>query len=183
MYKDYNKHYGLCNNIGCKAKTGIAGYICEGSNGCYFERVVTKVGDLNCKNDNDYFTLYLTIAVLAGFLFVILVILFGVFRQQKKQKKDARKETVIQNQHDYGESLLLNALKVGAQLSLAAGSKKNESEPSVQQEGVYTALCSETMMTSGEEGSRTYTSLVKSREEDSETDYVHQIPAPEYVNA
>ncbi|XP_022809589.1 uncharacterized protein LOC111346576 [Stylophora pistillata] len=113
-----------------------------------FYSVVKKVGDLNCKNDNDYFTLYLTIAVLAGFLFVILVILFGVFRQQKKQQKkaDARKGTVIQNQHDYGENLQLNALKVGAQLSLAAGSKRNQSEPSVQQEGVYTALCSETMM-------------------------------------
>ena len=40
----------------------------------------------------------------------------------------------------------LNALNIGAQLSLAPGNERNRSEPFVQQEGVYTALCSETMM-------------------------------------
>lgn len=50
------------------------------------------------------------------------------------------------NQHGLRESLPLIALNVGAQLSLAAGSKRNQSEPSVKQEGLYTALCSESVM-------------------------------------
>ncbi|XP_022806645.1 uncharacterized protein LOC111343730 [Stylophora pistillata] len=96
---------------------------------------------------------------------------------------DVIKETVIKNQHGFRESLPLNALNVGAQLSLAAGSKRNQSEPSVQQEGVYTALCSESVMTSDEDGSRTYASLVKSTDEESDIEYENQISVLEYINA
>ncbi|XP_022810168.1 uncharacterized protein LOC111347178 isoform X2 [Stylophora pistillata] len=112
--------------------------------------VVTNVSDLNCKSDNDYFTLYLTIATLAGMLFIVSIILFGVLRLQRKkqQQTDSRNKAFIGNQHDFEESFPLNALN-----------------------------------TSEDDGSRTYTSLVKSTEEDSDIEYENQISAPEYVNA
>lgn len=77
----------------------------------------------------------------------------------------------------------MNALNVGAQHGFAVGNERNQNEPFVQREGLYTELCSETMMTSEDDGSRTYTSLVKSTEEDSDIEYENQISAPEYVNA
>ncbi|PFX15289.1 hypothetical protein AWC38_SpisGene20496 [Stylophora pistillata] len=147
--------------------------------------VVTNASDLNSKNDNDYFTLHLTIAVLAGLLFIVSIILFGVLRLQWKnqQQTDSRNKAVVENQHDFEESLPLNVMNVDAQLSLAAGNERNQSEPFFQSDGVYTELCSESMMASEDHRSRTYTSLVKSTEEDSDIEYDNQISAPEYVNA
>ena len=37
-------------------------------------------------------------------------------------------------------------MNVDAQLSLAAGNERNQSEPFFQSDGVYTELCSESMM-------------------------------------
>ncbi|XP_022804810.1 uncharacterized protein LOC111342034 [Stylophora pistillata] len=147
--------------------------------------LVTNVSDLNCKSDNDYFTLYLTIAILAGLLFIISIILLGVLRLQRKkqQQTDSRNKAVVGSQHDFEESFPLNAFNLGAQHGFAVGNERNQNEPFVQREGLYTELCSETIMTSEDDGSRTYTSLVKSTEEDSDIEYENQISAPEYINA
>ncbi|PFX12521.1 hypothetical protein AWC38_SpisGene23507 [Stylophora pistillata] len=48
---------------------------------------------------------------------------------------------------------------------------------------VVVVLRKNTVKTSEDDGSRTYTSLVKSTEEDSDIEYENQISAPEYVNA
>ncbi|RMX50678.1 hypothetical protein pdam_00024039, partial [Pocillopora damicornis] len=139
------------------------------------------------------------------------------------------------NQHDFQDGFPLITLNDCAQPSFSARNEtKNErlqSQPSVQREGVYTALCPQSMMTPEGNGSRTYASLDEStreakiieyenlfhgfqrkrfipREEvrtelspesimapegegsrtytstweDSDIDYVNQIPNPEYVN-
>ncbi|XP_022809587.1 uncharacterized protein LOC111346574 [Stylophora pistillata] len=142
--------------------------------------LVTNIGGV--KNDKNCFTHYLTIAILGGLLFMLSIILAVVLILLRK-RQNVIKETVIKNQHGLRESLPLNALNVGAQLSLAAGSKRNQSELSVKQEGVYTALCSESVMTSDDDGSRTYASLVKSKDEDNDIEYENQISVLEYINA
>nr|XP_058960477.1 uncharacterized protein LOC131787381 [Pocillopora verrucosa] len=143
--------------------------------------VVVKVDDL------EKGILYLPIAISAALLFIAMIILTVVFILLRKnhQEMASRKKAVKMNQRDFQESLPLNVLNVGARLEFASGNgtgiERFHREPLVQQEGVYTELLPESMMTSENDGSRTYTSLVKSTE-DSDIEYMNQLLASEYVN-
>ncbi|CAH3126242.1 unnamed protein product, partial [Pocillopora meandrina] len=139
--------------------------------------VVAKADDL------EKGILYLPIAISAALLFIVMIILTVVFILLRKNHQEMG--TWILNQRDFQESLPLNVLNVGARLEFASGNgtgiERFHREPLVQQEGVYTELLPESMMTSENDGSRTYTSLVKSTE-DSDIEYMNQLLASEYVN-
>ncbi|CAH3126217.1 unnamed protein product, partial [Pocillopora meandrina] len=94
--------------------------------------------------------------------------------------------SLYRNQRDFQESLPLNVFNFDARLEFASengtGIERFHGEPRIQQEGIYTELIPESMMTSESDGSRTYTSFAKSKE-DSDIEYVNQITAPENVNA
>ncbi|CAH3126227.1 unnamed protein product [Pocillopora meandrina] len=85
------------------------------------------------------------------------------------------------NQRDFQDGLPLITLNNCAQPSFSAGNEtKNDrlqSKPSVQQEGVYTALCPQSMMTPEEDGSRTYASLDESTREAKDIECENLIPA------
>lgn len=85
------------------------------------------------------------------------------------------------NQRHFQDGLPLITLNNCAQPSFSAGNEtKNDrlqSKPSVQQEGVYTALCPQSMMTPKEDGSRTYASLDESTREAKDIEFENLIPA------
>ncbi|XP_066017296.1 uncharacterized protein [Pocillopora verrucosa] len=118
---------------------------------------------------------------------MIILAMVSILLRKKQQEIATRNKVVKMNPRDFfQESWPLNVLKVGAWLEFASGSgtgiERLHRKPLVQQEGVYMELFPESMMTSENDGSRTYASLVKSTE-DSDNEYVNQLPAPEYVNA
>ncbi|XP_066017783.1 uncharacterized protein [Pocillopora verrucosa] len=148
--------------------------------------VMTKDDDL--KKDTNCFPLYLANTILAALLFIVMIILAVVLilLRKKQHQIASRNKAVKTSQREFQESLALNTLNVDARPEFASrngtGIERLHGEPLIQQEGVYTALSPESMMTSENDGSRMYTSLVKSTE-DSDIEYVNQITAAEYVNA